>query len=110
MGEVVYSGAKQEHWLKIAVIPDGELVQKTTGMKSMTEAATEQTALIPLTGGKDLWKYGRRFFSDKTAMVAVGGRRADSSRQKKKIILLPTVQYQKIHREAQGWEGTPPLK
>lgn len=48
MGEVVYSGAKQEHWLKIAVIPDGELVQKTTGMKSMTEAAREQTALIPL--------------------------------------------------------------
>lgn len=40
-------------------------------------------------------------------MVAVGRRKADSSRQKeKKIISLPTVQCQKIHREAQGWEGT----
>lgn len=44
-------------------------------------------------------------------MMVVGGRRADSSRQKeKKIIFTPTVQCQKIHREAQGWEGTGPLR
>lgn len=59
------------------------------------------------TSAEDTWKDGRRFLPDKTAVVAVGRRKADSSRQKeKKIISLPTVQCQKIHREAQGWEGT----
>lgn len=40
----VFWGQTEKHWLKIAFIPDAELVQKTTGMKSMLE----HTALIPL--------------------------------------------------------------
>lgn len=63
------------------------------------------------TTAEDTWKDRRRCISDKTAMMVVGGRRDDSSGQKeKKIILIPTVQCQKIHREAQGWEGTGPVR
>lgn len=100
-GVCLFWGQTEEDWWKIVFIPGAELAQKTAGVKSMTKAAREQTALIPPVLKR--WKDGRRFLSDKIAMVVVGGRRAGSSRQKEKeIILISTVQCQKIYKEAQA--------
>lgn len=105
----VFWGQTEEDWQKTVFIQSPELARKTAGMKSVTEAARADCPHT--TSAEDTWKDGRRFPSDKTAMVVVGGRRADSSRQEeKKITLLPTVQCQKVHREAQGWEGTRQLR
>lgn len=103
-GVCLFWGQTEEDWLKIVFVPGAELAQKTAGMKSVTKAAREQTAVIPPV--LKTWKDGRRFLSDKTPMVVVGGRRAGSSRQKEKeIILIPTVQCQKIHREVQAGQA-----
>lgn len=44
----------------------------------------------------------RRFILDKTEMMVVRGRRDATSRQNKKIILLPPGQCQKSHSTAQS--------
>lgn len=109
-GVRVFWGQTEEDWLKIVFVPGAELAGKASGHE-VHDKSSHRADCPHASSAEDMWKEWRRFLSGKTAMMVVGGRRADSSRQKeKKIIFTPTVQCQKIHREAQGWEGTGPLR
>lgn len=45
-GVCIFWDQTEEDWLKIVFIPGAELAHEREGIKSVTEAATEQTALI----------------------------------------------------------------
>lgn len=54
--------------------------------------AAQRADYFHIANAEGTWKDRRRFLLDKTPTMVAEGRRTANSRQKKKVILLPTVQ------------------